>query len=79
MTTLLKRHAVIPNPDTGIGKVCMWCGDQPDHMTTDVHQAQILAPLVKALKAEAWDQGKASNDTADLFNQDSTNPYRKAS
>lgn len=78
ITTQLKRHAVITNPDTGLGKVCMWCGDQPFHLLTEVHQAQILAPIILALRAEAWDEGKASLDGADLFNQGSTNPYRSA-
>lgn len=77
LTTLLKRHAVITNPDTGQGLVCMWCGDQPAHELTETHQARILAPLILALREKAWDEGHHAGDGADLFSEEPTNPYRR--
>jgi hypothetical protein len=75
ITSFIKRHTVILNPDTGQGRVCMWCGDQPSTMTTSQHVGQVMAPHIWKLRHTAWEEGKKASDSADLFHAGATNPY----
>ena len=74
----LKRHEVIPNPDTGVGLVCMWCGDQPQGMSTETHQAGLLAPAIRAALRDAWEAGKKAAEADDLFGPTAVNPFLDA-
>lgn len=75
ITSFIKRHTIVPNPDTGVGKVCLWCGDQPSTATTEVHVGQVMAPLIKKLRHDDWEAGKKASDSADLFSAGATNPH----